>query len=156
MTFRESLEAAFGPDRVYASVPLAGYTTFRVNRATLGADASKSAITTAVNGGQLLVNFSGHGSVQLWGRDGELLTPTDVTTLWRNATRLPFVVAMNCLNGLFTQIWDEESLAESLQRAPDQGAVAVWASSAVTSAARGQASSVPSIGTPSGSRKPIE
>ena len=42
---------------------------------------------------------------------------------------------MNCLNGLFDQIWDEESLAEALQRDPNGGAVAVWASSSVTSSA---------------------
>src|SRR2546427_6200851 len=56
----------------------------------------------------------------------------DVRASWQNATRLPFVVAMNCLNGLFDGIWDEESLAEALQRAPAGGAVAVWASSSVT------------------------
>ena len=52
-----------------------------------------------------------------------------------NGTRLPFVVAMNCLNGLFNAVWDEESLAETWMRAPDGGAVAAWASSSVTPAA---------------------
>ena len=51
---------------------------------------------------------------------------------WTNATRLPLVVAMNCLNGLFNGIYGEDSLAEALQRAPNGGAVAVWASSSAT------------------------
>ncbi len=59
--------------------------------------------------------------------------PDDVNG-WTNS-RLPFVVAMNCLNGLFQGIYDEESLAETLLRAPQGGAVAVWASSGVTDTA---------------------
>ena len=45
--------------------------------------------------------------------------------------RAPIVVAMTCLNGLFQDLYTD-SLAETLQRAPN-GAVAVWASSALTS-----------------------
>ncbi len=110
------------------------YTVQQVSADVLGSSAAHQAIADRVNEGQLIVNYAGHGSVQLWGTDGQLLTNTDVTASWRNASRLPFVIAMNCLNGLFSQIWDEESLAESLQRAPDGGAVAVWASSATTPA----------------------
>ena len=47
--------------------------------------------------------------------------------------RLPVVVAMNCLNGFFQGIYDEESLAETLMR-DDGGAVAVWGSSSLTEA----------------------
>ena len=46
---------------------------------------------------------------------------------------MPFVVAMNCLNGFFQGIYGEESLAETLLRA-NGGAVAVWASSSLTEA----------------------
>jgi hypothetical protein len=98
-----------------------------------------------VNNGQLLVNYAGHGSVHLWGDGnpsllqnpfaGQAIPVDDVRTSWTNATKLPFVVAMNCLNGLFDGIYDEESLAEALQRAPNGGAVAVWASSSVTPSA---------------------
>jgi hypothetical protein len=45
--------------------------------------------------------------------------------------RAPIVVAMTCLNGYFHDLYTD-SLAETLQRAPN-GAVAVWASSALTS-----------------------
>jgi hypothetical protein len=111
------------------------YTAHQVFRGTLGGDVAHQTIIDRVNDGQLIVNYAGHGSVQIWGSDGDLLTNDDVTASWRNATRLPFVVAMNCLNGLFNQIWDEESLAEALLRAPKGGAVAAWASSSLTPAA---------------------
>jgi hypothetical protein len=39
---------------------------------------------------------------------------------------------MNCLNGFFHDVYTE-SLAETLTKAPDGGAVAVWASSTLTS-----------------------
>jgi hypothetical protein len=87
-----------------------------------------------VNEGQLIVNYTGHGSATLWdGQPPFLASNNDVTASWRNISRLPFVVAMNCLNGLFNQYIGEESLAEAMQRAPQGGAVAVWASSSDTS-----------------------
>ena len=89
---------------------------------------------TASNDGQLIVNYTGHGSVYLWGGNRELLTNDDVAS-WMNVAQLPFVVAMNCLNGLFNGIYGEESLAEAMLRAPKGGAVAVWASSSLTPAA---------------------
>jgi hypothetical protein len=39
---------------------------------------------------------------------------------------------MNCLNGFFHDIYGEESLAETFLRAPTGGAIAAWASSALT------------------------
>src|SRR5262249_3347784 len=103
-----------------------------VYRGRLGDDGARRALTALVNQGQLLVDYQGHGSVQVWGSNANLLTTDDVNGLWRNADRLPFVVAMDCLNGMFNQIWNEESLAETMMRAPQGGAVAVWASSTLT------------------------
>ncbi|MGH9144342.1 MAG: C25 family cysteine peptidase [Vicinamibacterales bacterium] len=97
----------------------------------LGDGPAHQALTDAVNNGQLIVNYSGHGSTQIWGGNGQLLTNGDVPA-WTNASRLPLVVAMNCLNGLFNGIYGEDSLAEALQRARNGGAIAVWASSSVT------------------------
>ena len=72
----------------------------------------------------------GHGSVASWRLD--LLTTEDVPGL-TNGSRLPLVVALNCFNGFFQSLFPEESLAEALVRAPDGGAVGVWASSGMTS-----------------------
>jgi hypothetical protein len=94
-------------------------------------DTARVQILDAVNEGQSIVNYIGHGSVRVWGREA-LLTSDDVSHSWLNAGRLPLVVAMNCLNGFFHGIYDEESLAETLLRTPGAGAVATWASSGVT------------------------
>ena len=120
--------------RLIAHLP-ADYTVQTLFRGSLDAETARQLLALRVNDGQLIVNYQGHGSVRIWGRDGSLLTPDGVTTSWRNSTRLPFVVTMNCLNGFFHGIWDEESLAETLLRAPGGGAVATWASSSVTASA---------------------
>jgi len=109
--------------------------------ATLGvtkilADGQSSArveqqIVAAMNSGQVLVNFLGHGSVEQWSLAG-FFSDTDATGL-TNGGNLPFVVSMDCLSGFFQDVYTT-SLAESLLLAPDGGAVAVWASSGFTSA----------------------
>ncbi|HEV2722470.1 MAG TPA: C25 family cysteine peptidase [Thermoanaerobaculia bacterium] len=86
-------------------------------------------VVGALNQGQLLVDYVGHGAVELWSLDG-IFTSPDATAL-ANGNRLPFVVAMNCLNGYFADLFSY-SMAEALLEAPNGGAVAVWASSALT------------------------
>ena len=80
--------------------------------------------------GAALVSYAGHGSVASWQLD--LLTTEDVPGL-TNGSKLPVVVALNCFNGFFQSLFPEESLAEALVRAPNGGAVGVWASSGLTS-----------------------
>ena len=107
------------------------YTVRRVSTDASGADVARHQLLDAVNAGQLIVNYIGHGSTRIWGRE-YLLSSEDVADTWRNAGRLPLVVAMNCLNGFFHGIYDEESLAETLLRTSGGGAVAAWASSGIT------------------------
>ncbi|HEX7139660.1 MAG TPA: C25 family cysteine peptidase, partial [Vicinamibacterales bacterium] len=90
--------------------------------------ADRTAIGTAMNNGALLTEYVGHGSVELWSED--LFNSGDAAAL-SNGNRLPFVVSMTCLNGLFNDLFTT-SLAESLLTAPNGGAVAVWASSTLT------------------------
>jgi hypothetical protein len=99
-----------------------------IDRASAGTAAAKAALAAAISRGQKIVNYTGHGSSDLW-RDG-LLTTADARSL-TNIDRLPLFVAMTCMNGFFhdTHI---ESLAEGLMKAEQGGAVAVWASSAMT------------------------
>ena len=108
-----------------------GYTARRVLSGASGVNVARAALLDAVNHGQLIINYIGHGSVRLWGRE-TLLSADDVSNDWQNAGRLPLIVAMNCLNGFFHGIYDEESLAETLLRTSGRGAVAAWASSGVT------------------------
>jgi hypothetical protein len=117
--------------KTLARVVPADYTVHQVLSGAVGAERARLQIHQAVDEGQLIVNYIGHGSVRIWSNEA-LLTTEDVAQTWRNVSRLPFVVAMNCLNGLFHGIYDEESLAETLLRTEGGGAVAAWASSGVT------------------------
>ena len=85
-------------------------------------------LVTALNTGQSLVNFVGHGSDQVWA--GELLSSSDVDAL-TNGSQTPFVISMTCLNGYFHDIYTV-SLAKAFMLAPSGGAVAAWASSGLT------------------------
>ncbi len=86
-------------------------------------------LLTHLNEGKVLVNYMGHGSTEIWA-GGALFASADARAL-TNGGRLPLVVAMNCLNGFFHDLYTE-SLGEALLKAKHGGAVAVWASSGLT------------------------
>jgi len=90
---------------------------------------ARSMLREKLNAGQLLVNYLGHGSVELWA--SEALFSSDDAAGLTNSPRLPFVVSMTCLNGFFHDLY-AECLAEALLKARQGGAVAVWASSGLT------------------------
>ena len=92
-----------------------------------GTGATASSLLSKLAEGPFLVDYTGHGSVAVW--DG-VLSGNDAAALTNQ--KLSIYVAMNCLNGLF-QDPHTESLAETLLKAPNGGAVAVWASSTLTS-----------------------
>ncbi len=85
-------------------------------------------ILAAINRGQNIVNYLGHGSVGLI--RGSLLTRADAAAM-TNENSLSLFVMMTCLNGLFAEPTGE-SLAEAFLKAPHGGAVAVWASAGIT------------------------
>ena len=86
-------------------------------------------ILDVLNRGPSVVNYYGHGAVDIWTGAG-LLESTDARSL-KNAGRLSLFVMMTCLNGYFIEP-KTQSLAEALLRAPHGGAFAVWASSGLT------------------------
>jgi len=102
-------------------------------------------IISEISSGQLLVNYTGHGSVGNWAKEG-VFSSEDVSLL-TNQDNYPFVVAMNCLNGYFVLADDYveypdpsdsskttkryPSLSESLLLADNKGALAVWSASAI-------------------------
>jgi len=90
---------------------------------------ARSQILAALNNGALLVDYNGHGAEQQWSFS-DLFDTTDAAAL-SNGGRLPVYLLMDCLNGLFQDVY-AESLAESLLLAPNGGAIAVWASSGFT------------------------
>ena len=121
-----------GFDFEQASAQLVGMMpeSLKINQINRGTDtaASKELLMEAVNRGQKLVNYAGHGSVNQW--RGNLLVNEDASQM-KNTDHLSVFVMMTCLNGYF----DDpalDSLAASLMKAANGGAVAVWASSGMT------------------------
>lgn len=112
-------------NRLAAAVP-AGFTVNRVSIASTPSPAN--AIVDGFNRGALLTTYIGHGSVEMWSH-GYFTSGT--ASALTNTTRLPFVVAMNCLNGYFHDLFTD-SLAEALLRNANGGAIGVWASSALS------------------------
>lgn len=86
-------------------------------------------IFSALNSGPLLVNYSGHGSVEQWSF-ANVFDDSSAAAL-TNGNQLSVYLLMDCLNGFFHDVYST-SLAESLLLAPNGGAVAVWASSGLT------------------------
>jgi cysteine-rich repeat protein len=84
--------------------------------------ATGASLVDKLEAGPFLVNYVGHGSVEVW--DG-LLDDTAAAGLSNGHPSI--YVVMNCLNGFFHDLYTI-SLAETLLEAPG-GAVAVWASS---------------------------
>ncbi len=94
-----------------------------------GAEGASQEVRRQWEAGSLLVAYFGHGSVTQWGKDN-LFTNEDIAGLG-NGDRLPVVVNMTCLTGLFTHP-ELDSLAEALLWEPEGGAVAVLAPTSLT------------------------
>ena len=92
---------------------------------------ARAEVLNALNAGELLVNYLGHGSVEVWSGD-DLLDDTSAAGL-TNAPRLPVFLTFDCLNGFFHDVYTQ-SLSETLLLNGQGGAVAVVASSALTDA----------------------
>jgi hypothetical protein len=109
------------------SIP-SGFEIVDIDAAVSGAVAARTQLLAGFSDA-LLVNYIGHGSVEIWS-NARFFDRDDVAGLTKS-DRAPIVLAMTCLNGYFHDVYTD-SLAETLLRSPN-GAVAVWASSALTS-----------------------
>jgi hypothetical protein len=104
-------------------------TVRKIYRGQFSSDAQANGVLLgAINQGPLLVNFIGHGSIEIW--RGNIFTSEDAEGLI-NGMRLPFFVNMTCLNGYFQDPYSE-TLGEALIKAKGGGAIAVWTSSGLT------------------------
>jgi hypothetical protein len=99
----------------------------------LAADLSTD-VTNWINDGALIVNYSGHASLQQWAAESIFIN-ADVNTL-SNTDKYPFVISMSCLTGYFgyldASLGPEPSLAEALLLPADKGAVAALMPTAMT------------------------
>jgi hypothetical protein len=100
----------------------------QIDRGPMDDAAARSAIIEALNRGQKIVNYAGHGNINQW--RGNILTNEDADQLL-NDQNLSLFISMTCLNGYF-QDPALDSLAESLMQASHGGAIAVWSSSGMT------------------------
>lgn len=92
-------------------------------------DATRTQIISAVSNGPILVNYSGHGTVDAW-TGSHIFQNSDVPQL-TNGNRLPIFIMMTCLTGYFNDPF-LESMSLTLMRASNGGAVASWSSSGLT------------------------
>ncbi|PYX49771.1 MAG: hypothetical protein DMG79_07715, partial [Acidobacteria bacterium] len=93
---------------------------------TVGAAEARTDILNAINSGQVLVNYLGHGSEEQWS-GADIFDTTSVSSL-TNGSQLPVFLIMDCLNGFFQDV-NSQPLGVSLLLASNGGAVAVLASS---------------------------
>ena len=99
--------------------------TNEIDRGVTDTATARMQLLNYLNAGQSVVNYFGHGSVDIW-RDN-LLTIDDANAL-TNSGRLSLFVSMTCLNGFFHDAVID-SLGEAMLKARNGGSVAAWASS---------------------------
>ena len=110
--------------RLADQLPVSMPKTF-INRAQPDA---RNLLIANLNTGRYLVNYSGHGSTGIWASNA-FFTNTDALSL-TNAPNYSVFTLLTCLNGYFLSIND--GLAEMGLKAPNGGAVAMWASTGKT------------------------
>jgi len=88
--------------------------------------AASGDIVSAINSGQVLVNYLGHGSEEQWS-GSDIFNSESVSSL-TNGSKLPVFLIMDCLNGIFQDV-TAQPLGVTLMLASNGGAVAVLASS---------------------------
>ncbi|HEY0100496.1 MAG TPA: C25 family cysteine peptidase, partial [Pyrinomonadaceae bacterium] len=125
---RDGYDFAAASQQAQGLLP-AGMEVTSIKRADGTAESVRNRIVQSINLGPQVVSFFGHGSTDVWTGDG-LLRGTDAANL-TNGNRLPLFVMMTCLNGYY-QDPALDSLSESLLKAREGGAIAVWASSGMT------------------------
>jgi peptidase C25-like protein len=99
----------------------------QIDRGTADPATARSLLLDAINRGQKVVSYAGHGSMTSW--RGGVLTSEDAR-LMQNVKHPSFFTLMTCLNGYLVDP-TLDSLAESLIKA-EGGAIAVWSSSGMT------------------------
>lgn len=115
-TLIAALPKGIPPDRVYLS-------DYAVT------EEATADIVRAINRGEMIVHYNGHGSVTSWA--GEGLFDTADTALLTNDDDLTFVLTMTCLNGYFSQPF-YYCLAEALATAELGGGIGCFSPSGLS------------------------
>jgi hypothetical protein len=88
-------------------------------------------VTSNMNDGRFLVNYSGHGNSSAWSSDSTFFNSTYLPPL-TNVNQLAIFTLLTCLNGNYNNVFSD-GLAKTAVKA-NGGAVASWASSGETTA----------------------
>ncbi len=119
------LPVPYEPERVYL-----GITHPYENPAV----AARAAIVEAINGGRLLVNYIGHGTIVQLAAE-RMLRWSDADVL-NNGNTLPLFLFWACLTAQYNGPWPHvPAIGEVMLRDPDGGAIAVWGSTGLGLAA---------------------
>jgi hypothetical protein len=125
----DGLESCFKADAVsFLELFPPGFQT-RLIVPQAGDEPLNRAVVEEIERGCWVAAYFGHGSLEMWGKD-HLFTIEDSEGL-SNRDRLPIMMHLTCLTGLFTHP-TQESLVESLLFHPDGGAIAVLAPTSLT------------------------
>jgi len=93
-------------------------------------------LINAINAGQYVVNYAGHGSTGIWFNtsffgNNNVVNCTGQPTCINNPGHESIFLSLSCLNGYFIRP-DADCLSESLLKAANGGAVVVWSSTGET------------------------
>ncbi len=116
-------------ERLMAKLP-AGMPKDTAQRGIPDSTSAKSAVMNAFNSGKYIANYTGHGTSAAW-RDTNFFWNGDIQSL-TNASTPVLVTALTCLNAYFVPSNSNDSFAEAITKAPNGGAVAIWASTGKT------------------------
>ncbi len=94
-----------------------------------GAAGARPAIRAAFDSGLSLISYAGHGASAIWATEN-IWNSRDALSL-QAQSRQPLLLTLNCMNGYFV-LPTIDSLAESLVKPADRGAIAAFAPSGLS------------------------
>jgi hypothetical protein len=112
-----------------ASTALSARELEKIYLSQLGTTETRNQVQQAFNDGASLMNYIGHGGIQLWA-DEDIFNNDDVQTLALQGEQ-PLLLTMNCLNGYFHFPY-LNALSEELLKADRKGAVAAFSPSGLS------------------------
>ncbi len=114
------VSAGYTPVRLYLDSFIPGSCT-----ANQPCPAATQALENELNqNGAFLLNYTGHGAINLWASE-QILTTLDVSSL-TNGAKLPVMLSMTCLDGYWIHPNLGPALAEVMLRSANSGAVATF------------------------------
>jgi hypothetical protein len=117
------LAPIYVPERIYLSTYLNSGTCGTVY-GRHSCPAATQALTQTLNtNGALVLNYSGHASVNIWAGEG-ILANEDISSL-SNGNRLPMLLSLDCLDGYWIHP-NSQGLVEELLRADNKGIVTAF------------------------------